>query len=85
MRSLAEMEEAGYAHLLKDEASGALQKRHPFIYASAPELRISDVSHLLAAYKRIVSLISSSLYSPLCLSPSYLSPVTAILPSNLAS
>ena len=49
------MEEAGYAHLLKLEATGALQKRHPFIYANASELRVGDVQPLLAAYKRIVS------------------------------
>ena len=38
------MEEAGYSHLLKAEESGALQKRHPFIYTSAPDLRVSDVA-----------------------------------------
>ncbi|KAK9835042.1 hypothetical protein WJX81_006516 [Elliptochloris bilobata] len=50
---VAELEREGAAAVVALEAAGQLHRRHRFVYAAAPDLRVADVSALLAAYKEL--------------------------------
>lgn len=54
MPTAASLEHSGISHVLSAEANGDLHTRHPYIYASADDLRVADVELLLAAYKQLV-------------------------------
>lgn len=40
--------------MLQAEATGNLQQRYSFLYASAPDLRVDDVPVLLRHYKELI-------------------------------
>ena len=52
--SVADLEREGVVQVLNAEAQGQLRVRHPYLYASAADLRVCDVEVLLAAYKQLV-------------------------------
>ena len=59
--SVSQLEQAGVQHVVDAEAAGQLQSRHPYIYASAADLRVADVEALLTAYKQLVAFPSFAL------------------------
>lgn len=50
----AELEAEGVEQMLQAEATGNLQQRYSFLYASAPDLRVDEVPVLLRQYKELV-------------------------------
>ena len=52
--SVAALQQAGTAALLQADAAGALQQRHPYLYAWPGDLRVGDVARLLELYKELV-------------------------------
>ena len=52
--SVAALQQAGTAALLQANAAGALQQRHPYLYAWPGDLRVGDVARLLELYKELV-------------------------------
>ena len=52
--SVAVLQQAGTAALLQAHAAGALQQRHPYLYAWPGDLRVGDVARLLELYKELV-------------------------------
>jgi hypothetical protein len=53
-KSAAELEAEGVKLVLQAEASGELQGRHQFLYATVDSLTVADVRVLLGQYKELV-------------------------------